>query len=75
MRKNLHLPRRSRPVLITPVLDIVINSAGEPLRAHNGARLEFYTNEEVLPLLMPGECVQRVQGRGDARGRGAARGR
>jgi hypothetical protein len=40
---------------------IVINSAGEPLRAHNGARMEFYTREEVLPLLlMPGERVERI---------------
>jgi hypothetical protein len=39
---------------------IVINSAGEPLRAHNGAWLEFYTCEEVLPLLMPGERVERI---------------
>jgi hypothetical protein len=39
---------------------IVMNAAGEPLRAHNGARLEFYTREEVEPLLMPGERVERI---------------
>jgi hypothetical protein len=39
---------------------IVINAAGEPLCAHNGARLEFYTRDEVLPLLMPGERVERI---------------
>jgi hypothetical protein len=39
---------------------IVITPSGEPLLAHNGARLEFYTREEVLPLLMPGERVDRI---------------
>jgi hypothetical protein len=39
---------------------IVSNAAGEPLGAHNGARMESYTRQEVEPLLMPGQRVERI---------------